>query len=472
MASAQDDKLASSTLQSNPATNESPDALAYITEEMYKKNVELVHINKVLSLLKKIDEIVLGSTKSLEQVTQTVVDSIFTELGYMKSGYEIIMLTLLDNEEKVLKIIAISHTETADKLLKASPIPFSDTVFPLWATENILIKSILSKKMYVTDNAEDIYIPAMDAEWVRNFDSSVGINTSIVYPLVAKDRALGALTFILSKEESEIKEEEWAILENFVGAVGIALDNALLFESLKKTTEELKQANARLEGLDKLKDEFVSLASHELRTPMTVIKDYTLQIIEQNQGLTDENKDKLSKIHDNVQRLIAIVNDNLDVSRIESGVMEFKPTNFDISALSVEVKDELSQKYLQKQIKVEVMAGNFSVFADKDKIRQVLINLIDNAIKFTPEKGVIEVVFKASDKSIMTTVSDSGIGIKQEDLKKLFAKFERFQNSVSGTGLGLYLSKKMVEKSGGTIGVESLFGKGSKFFFTLPKATS
>jgi len=473
MASKLDNNLASNTLQSNPADNQSPDALAYITEEMYKKNVELVHINKVLSLLKKIDEIVLGSTTSLVQVTQTVVDSIFTELGYMKSGYEIIMLTLLDQEEKVLKIIAISHTQTAEKLLKESPTPFSDTKFPLWATQNLLIKAVLNKKMYVSDNAGDIYVPAIDAEWMRNFDSSAGINTSIVYPLIAKDKALGALTFVLSKQESEIKEEEWTILENFVGAVGIALDNALLFESLRRTTEQLKQANVKLQELDKLKDEFVSLASHELRTPMTVIKDYASVMLE-DKTLSESNRHILERVHLSAVRLINIVNDNLDVSKIESGKMEFNPVDFDISKLSTEVKDELLETYTKKNIKLEVQVGNYNVHADRDKIHQVLINLINNAIKFTPNEGTIDVSFVTKDKNLETTVSDTGSGIKPEDMPKLFTKFTRLENAVapiaktSGTGLGLYLCQKIVEKSGGTISVQSVFGKGTKFTFSIP----
>lgn len=426
---------------------------------------------KVFESIWKIEKAVL-ETVDLEQSTKKVVNIILTELGNILTGYEVIVLTLLDEKEKTLKRIAISNTDSAQKFLSATPIPFNDIIIPLWAQQNLSVRAINERKMFVSESVSEVLVPAIDREWVDDFQKTLGIKTSIVYPVIAKDKVLGTLIFSLSKPESEIKDEEWSILESFVGAVGIALDNALLFRSLDDKTKELEQANIRLEELDKLKDEFVSLASHELRTPMTIIKDYTSEMIDENKGLDDKNKERLSKIHDNAQRLIAIVNDNLDVSRIESGAMEFKPTNFDISALSVEVRDELSEKYLPKQIKLEVMVGNFTVFADKDKIRQVLINLMDNAIKFTPEKGIIEVLFKANDKNIMTTVSDSGTGIKQEDLKKLFAKFERLQNTVSGTGLGLYLSKKIVEKSGGTIGVESLFGKGSKFFFTLPSVVA
>lgn len=417
----------------------------------------------------KIEKAVLETT-DFEESTKKVVNIILTELGYIHSGYEVIVLTLLDEKEKTLKRIAISNTESAAKFLSATPIPFNDIVIPLWAQQNLSVRAINEKKRFVAENVSEVLVPAIDREWVDDFQKTLGIKTSIVYPIIAKEKVLGTLIFSLSKSESEIKEEEWSILESFVGAVGIALDNALLFRSLNDKTKQLEEANIRLEEFDKLKDEFVSLASHELRTPMTVIKDYTAEILDEKSGLSLENQQRLAKIHDSAQRLIAIVNDNLDVSRIESGAMEFKPTNFDISALSVEVRDELSDEYSKKQQKVEVMVGNYMVYADKDKTRQVLTNLIGNAVKYTPEKGIIEVSFKANEKSIMTTVSDTGTGIKEEDLQKLFGKFERLENTVSGTGLGLYLSKKIVEKSGGTIGVESLFGKGSKFFFTLPLA--
>lgn len=427
---------------------------------------------RIFESIWKIEKAVL-ETVDFEQATKQVVNIILTELGYMNQGYEAIVLTLLDEQNKTLKRIAISNTEAAEKFLKESPIPFNDIIIPLWATENLLVKAVTQKKRFVTDNVSDVFVPALDREWVHTFVESLGIKTSIIYPIIAKEKVLGAIIFTLSKAESNITEEEWVILESYVGAVGIALDNALLFKSVNKTAEQLKVANQRLEEMDKLKDEFLSLASHELRTPMTIIKDYVSLMLD-DKTLSDENRQKLEKVHLSAQRLIALVNDNLDVSKIESGAMEFKPVNFDISKLAVEVKDELLEKYSKKNIKLEVQVGNYNVYADKDKIYQVLINLIDNAIKFTPDAGLIEVSFKINDKKLETTVSDSGSGIKPEDMHKLFVKFERIENSAfpiaktSGTGLGLYITKKIIERSDGTINAISEFGKGTKFIFNLP----
>ena len=154
--------------------------------------------------------------------------------------------------------------------------------------------------------------------------------------------------------------------------------------------------------------------------------------------------------------------------------MLFNPIDFDISKLAVEVRDELAQKYNAKRQKVEVQVGNYSVHADRDKIHQVLINLVDNAIKYTQEESVVDIRFNQIEKILVTTVSDNGPGVKTEDMNRLFGKFERLNNPVAptttttGTGLGLYLSKTIVEKSGGEIRAESELGKGTKFIFTLP----
>ena len=419
----------------------------------------------------KIEKTVL-ETVDFSQAAKQVVNIVFTELGYNNYGYQAIVLTLLDEEKKVLRRIAISNTEDAEKFLRETPIPFNDIIIPLWAEQNLSVRAINERKMFVTENVAEIFIPAVDREWVDQFQMVLKTKTAIVYPVIAKDKILGALIFTLTKSESEMKEVEWQILESFVGAVGIALDNALLFKSVKDQEESLKVANERLKELDKMKDEFLSIASHELRTPMTIVKDY-VSVMLNDKGISQENREMLEKVFVSTQRLIALVNDNLDVSKIESGTMQFEPTEFDISKLAFEVKDELTEKYTKKKQKVEVQVGNYNVKADRNKIHQVLMNLIDNAIKYSPDNGLIEVTFMQIENTLVTTIFDNGSGIKPENMSKLFQKFERVgdantQQTIIGTGLGLYLCKMIVEKSGGEIRAESEEGKGTKFIFTLP----
>jgi signal transduction histidine kinase len=255
---------------------------------------------KVFESIWKIEKAVL-ETVDFDKATAEVVNIILIELGYINYGYDAIVLTMLDEKEKVLKRIAISNTKKAEEFLRATPIPFNDIVIPLWAVQNLSVRAINERKRFVTEDMSEVFVPAMDREWVESFQTSLGTKTAIVYPVIAKDKVLGTLIFSLSKLESQIKEEEWAILDSFVGAVGIALDNALLFKSVNSAAEQLKEANQKLQELDKLKDEFVSLASHELRTPMTIIKDYVSLMLE-DKTLTEDNRQKLEKVHSSAQR--------------------------------------------------------------------------------------------------------------------------------------------------------------------------
>jgi len=322
--------------------------------------------------------------------------------------------------------------------------------------------------MLIADNVSEILVPALDREWVDDFQNTLGIKNSIVFPIIAKEKVLGTLIFSLSKKTDTMSEEEWSILESFAGAVGIALDNALLFESLN-------QANKRLEQLDQLKDEFVSTASHEIKTPMTFLQSYILKVLnEEKENLSDVAKDRLNKAYLETQRLISLVDGMLDISKIEAGNMEFNLSDFDMAKLAKDVKEELSDAILQKKLTVEIADWIFNIHSDRNKIYSVLLNLIDNAIKFTLDGGRVSINFKVNGNFLETAVADTGIGIKQEDLGKLFVKFEKLGNvsspifRTSGTGLGLYLTKKIVEQLGGKIEVQSEFGKGSTFTFSIP----
>lgn len=226
--------------------------------------------------------------------------------------------------------------------------------------------------------------------------------------------------------------------------------------------------------LEKLKDEFVSLASHELRTPMTAIKGLISMIFEGDYGKLSEGlKDPLSDIAKSTERLIQLVNDMLDVSRIESGRTKFTLTEVSIPDLIEEVLGMLKPLAAQKNIQMEV-SGTITnkVNADADKVKQILINLLSNALKFT-DHGNIVISFRTWGKFALISVTDSGIGIAKENQSKLFAKFAQISSSQLGrplgTGLGLYISREFSRGMGGEMWIErSEPGKGSIFTFALP----
>lgn len=426
----------------------------------------------------KIEKAVL-ETVDFEESTKRVVNIILTELGYINSGYEIIVLSLLDNEKGVLRRIAISRTQAAENFLKSTPIPFKDIVIPLSAVTNLSVRSINERKAFTTENVHEVLMPALSKEWVDSFQKVLGIKTTLVYPIVAKDKVLGSLIFSLSKDKELITEDESAILDSFVGAVGIGLDNAILFKSLNETTIQLKDANERLKQLDKLKDEFVSLASHELRTPMTVIKSYIWMFLhKKGDDLDEKDKTYLLRAYSTTERLIKLVNDMLNVSRIESGRLQLEMKDLNIVSLVTTVVNELvpRAKELGLSLSLNVISQPVKQLnGDADRIEEILINFIGNSLKFTPPGGSIRVALQTQENGVLISVADTGKGIKKEDMGKLFQKFQTMGNAFlqkqqsQGSGLGLYLSKALIELHGGSVSVESDGeNKGAKFTFTLP----
>jgi signal transduction histidine kinase len=228
--------------------------------------------------------------------------------------------------------------------------------------------------------------------------------------------------------------------------------------------------------LDEDKNEFVSLASHELRTPMTAIKSYVWMVLNGKAGIiTDITRNYLEIVFQSTERLIHLVNNLLDISRIESGKTQLRQEIFNIQELVTIVNNEFIIKAGEKHIVWQTRIDDNLplISADKDKIIQILENLVGNAFKFTPENGSVALSVFTRENNLHIAVSDTGKGISSEDIPHLFTKFTRLGGkytaySQPGTGLGLYLSKQYAQMHQGTITVESAIGSGSTFTFTLP----
>jgi PAS domain S-box-containing protein len=248
------------------------------------------------------------------------------------------------------------------------------------------------------------------------------------------------------------------------------------FLRVAKDITEKKRYERRLKELDKMKSDFVSNVSHELRTPLTSIKGSVDNMLD---GLTGQLNEKqiryLARIKSNADRLSRLINDLLDLSRIEAGRVEVRAATLPLNALAGEVAEQLKPLAAEKLIQIEVPASDpeVTVWADRDKVTQVLMNLIGNAIKFTPQNGRVTVAIEKNGADyIQISIADNGPGIVQEEANKIFAKFYQVDNidrqKPKGSGLGLAISKALVELHGGKIWVESAVGRGSTFYFTLP----
>jgi signal transduction histidine kinase len=426
----------------------------------------------------RLEKIILDSL-DFNTVVQKIVDSVLVELGYMKLGYRIVVLALVDEKEQKLKRISISKTPEAEKALLLTPIPFHDINIPLSAKDNISVKAVMENKPYATKNWQEMLCPPYTPEEAIKIQQAIGIKNSMVFPVISKNKAIGVIIFSMSKDAEEVSHTEMDLIKSFTDIVGLAVQNASLYSSLEKASNELQLANERLKQLDKLKDEFVSLASHELRTPMTVIKSYIWMFLhKKGDELDEKDKSYLLRAYSTTERLIKLVNDMLNVSRIESGRLKLEMKDLEIDKLVTTVVNELTPRAKELGLNLSLEKNTESIKllnGDADRIEEILINFIGNSLKFTPPGGSIKVSLMAREKDVLIAIADNGKGIKKEDMPRLFHKFETMGNAFlqkqqsQGSGLGLYLSKSLIELHGGKVGVESAGeNKGSIFSFTLP----
>ncbi len=264
--------------------------------------------------------------------------------------------------------------------------------------------------------------------------------------------------------------------------IGLLLIKNIFKESeVKKTLEELiekiKENNKKLILLDKQKTEFVSLASHQLRGPLSVIQGYISMILDQDYGeVPVQMRDPLERSLRSSKALGLLISDYLDVAQIEKGQMEYVFEKFNLSELLEEITSEFRLVSEKAGLDFEFNKNEQEIFikADKNKIRQIISNIIDNAIKYTP-KGSVKISIQKDNHKTIIKVTDTGIGIEKEKVKEIFNKFARtsqaIKMNVTGTGLGLFVAKIMTEAQDGKIWVKSDgLNKGSTFYVSLPIA--
>jgi signal transduction histidine kinase len=309
----------------------------------------------------------------------------------------------------------------------------------------------------------------------KMLDQSRSPRSLMVQPLATPQRVVGAMT-ISRQRVDPFTELDAAILKVITNQAAIAIENGRLYEQLQAHLGELEAANAQIAEVSRLKSEFLANMSHELRTPLNAILGFSELLRDDLAGKITEKqrKDCLDNIYNSGRHLLSLINDVLDLTKIEAGRMDLVYEDFTVESALREVLNVLRSLAIKKDIEIAstVEPPDVVLIADKNKFKQVLYNLLSNAIKFTPPSGKVVVRAVAADGRVRLTVQDSGIGIPKELQHKIFGAFYQVQSASNreypGTGLGLALTKKLVELHGGTIGFDSSAGQGTVFTVELP----
>jgi signal transduction histidine kinase len=285
-------------------------------------------------------------------------------------------------------------------------------------------------------------------------------------PIVRDDRLIRCLV-VSRNHAGEFPSETIELLQTFATQSALAIQNARLFREIEDKSRQIEVASQH-------KSEFLANMSHELRTPLNAIIGFSEVLAEKMFGELNEKQEEYSKdIHASGQHLLSLINDILDLSKIEAGRMELELSDFHLptaldSALTL-VRERAGRRSIALHLSVDERLGHIQ--ADERKVRQVVLNLLSNAIKFTPEGGRIEVLAAPKGAFVEVSVTDTGVGIAPEDQEAVFEEFRQVgtaDKKVEGTGLGLTLCRKFVELHGGKIWVTSQVGVGSTFTFAIP----
>ena len=406
-------------------------------------------------------------------------------MGLTKEGLRSFAAVPLKSKAKVLGVLVLGTYE--QRLLAAQEI---DLLTSVGNTIGVAIENATLYESILRDRNQSQAILCTMAEGIVVRDSE---NRIILVNPAAEELLNLKLGDVLGKdadnylgvkkkdiEEAERKEASGEVVAPMTRKIG---DRVLSINVRLIKTADGQRLGAvcairditELARVDQMKTEFVSTVSHELRTPLTSIKGYVDLVVDGEAGeINETQRGFLGIVQSNTDRLVGLINDLLDISRIESGRLQLNITALALDPVIAEVAVSLRNQIEEKKLSLELALPQepLQVRGDRARIIQVLTNLLSNAYKFTPEGGKISVSAKVTDSQVRVDVADTGTGISAQDQKKLFTKFFRVDSSttreIGGTGLGLAIAKSIVEMHGGKLWVESKIGKGSTFSFTLP----
>src|SRR5262245_13212711 len=435
---------------------------AYLEQEQTR--VELRRKVAQLTALQQAG-LLFSSTLDREALMQKVLETLTNDLQYdraMISFYDPIRRVVMD-----ARLLGVSPEIQA--FARAREIPVTDPMSP----EGVVLLQ-----------GQPLLVGDVQAVWDRihplnqQFALMTQTKSWVAVPLKVKDRILGSLTVDRRRAHS-LTQDDLELMMTVAHQVAIALDNASAYEQIEDLNEGLevkvRERTAELEQADRLRSQFLSHVSHELKTPLTSIKGFLQNLLDGLTGPLNEKQQRyLLRVLENSERLIRMIEALLDRTRIQSGRLDLVPVEIDLRPCVTEVVEQLRLLAQAKQQTLEavVHSGSLMVWADRDRLIQVVTNLLQNAVKFTPEGGRITTTVRKENQTLAgVSVHDTGPGIPPEFLEQIFEPFLRVKQvrgETKGLGLGLSIARTLVELQGGTITARSEPGQGAELSFTIP----
>ena len=446
-------------LSKNGTTNEKG-----LLSTLYKRNAELGVKNKTLSLLSELYEISI-TTVSSEELAQKICVTILEEFDF-----ELVGILLHKREDSVLKPIAYALSKRLANINTVQQVDLNNIILRL--NDHPILNSIIkARKIDHTNSLKEIWMSTVSDDYLTQVKNDANVKSSTILPLEVDHEVIGIAIFSFNRDYRNLVSYEKDSINSFKGIIAIALKKALL-------DEQLLAANEKLKVLDKMKSEFVSIASHQLRSPLTSVRGYASMLLEGSFGtLAPKAKEAVERIAESSRFMASSVEDYLNVSRIQAGNMKYEYSDFNLKDLAERTSDDTRQTAMKKGLLLTFksdLTKQGIVHADVGKTKQVIDNIINNSLKYTQHGAIAVFVYDdVKLKKIYVAVTDTGIGMSAHHLENLFGKFERADNAneinVTGTGLGLYIARKMAREMGGDILASSDGeGKGSTFTIELP----
>lgn len=465
-----------------------PAAMWAIVRDITHRKQSEVEIKTANEELLSINRIILASSSALDM--QVILDKILDEALHI-TGLEGGTICLV-NPDETLELAAHRATSEATILdLTTNSIRIGECLCGECARDRTPL--ILPDRQAVLQYA------------TREATRGEDIRFHAAFPLIAADKCVGVLC-VFSRTDQKPSKRSLNLLETVSSQIALAIDNARLYEKsvqsvaaledkvaertadlqhaqkallnilddVNKANIQLEEANKKLKELDSLKSMFIASMSHELRTPLNSIIGFTGIILQGLAGsINDEQKDQLGRVFSSAKHLLALINDVIDVSKIESGRVDVHLSECSLAEVIAEAASGFQLMIQKKKLELEIAAPpGIRVTTDRRRLLQCIMNYLSNAVKYS-RHGTIRIEAAETKDIVLIQVRDTGIGIRPEDLPKLFKSFVRLDSELKiqefGTGLGLYLTRKIVtELLGGSVTAESVFGEGSVFSLSIP----